>query len=61
MKAFIIYLKEVQSTIDAALECKHSARQHGLDAWMMEGFTPSRADQFIQEQNFRIVYKCKSQ
>ena len=50
MKAFIIYLKEVQSTIDSALECKRTAREYGLDAWLMEGFTPSRADQFIKEK-----------
>ena len=53
MKAFIIYLKEVQSTIDSALECKRTAREYGLDAWLMEGFTPSRADQFIKEQNLK--------
>ena len=53
MKAFIIYLREVQSTIDAALECKRTARQYGLDAWLMEGFTPSRADSFIKEQNLK--------
>ena len=53
MKAFIIYLKEVQSTIDSALECKRTAREYGLDAWLMEGFTPSRADQFIKEENLK--------
>ena len=53
MKAFIIYLKEVQSTIDSALECKRTAREYGLDAWLMEGFTPSKADQFIKEQNLQ--------
>jgi GR25 family glycosyltransferase involved in LPS biosynthesis len=53
MKAFIIYLKEVQSTVDSALECKRTAREHGLDAWMLEGFTPSRADKFIEEQNLK--------
>ena len=53
MKAFIIYIKEVQSTIDSALECKRTAREYGLDAWLMEGFTPSRADQFIKEQNLK--------
>ena len=53
MKAFIIYLKEVQSTIDSALECKRTAREYGLDAWLMEGVTPSRADQFIKEQNLK--------
>lgn len=53
MKAFIIYLKEVQSTIDSALECKHTCRQHGLDGWLMEGFTPSRADAFIKENNLK--------
>ena len=53
MKAFIIYLKEVQATIDAALECKQSARQHSIDAWMLEGYTPSRADQFIKEKNLK--------
>jgi len=53
MKAFIIYLKEIQSTVDSALECKHTARQHGLDAWMLEGFTPSRADEFIKENNLK--------
>ena len=53
MKAFIIYLKEVQSTIASALECKRTAREYGLDAWLMEGFTPSRADQFIKEQNLK--------
>ena len=67
MKAFIIYLKEVQSTVDSALECKLTARQHGLDAWLMEGFTPSRADKFIQEQNLKPylpgpkLYKIKWQ
>lgn len=67
MKAFIIYLKEVQSTIDSALECKRTARQHGLDAWMFEGFTPSRADKFIHEQNLKPydpgpkLYKIKWQ
>lgn len=67
MKAFIIYLKEVQSTIDSALECKRTARQHGLDAWMFEGFTPSRADKFINEQNLKPydpgpkLYKIKWQ
>jgi len=53
VKAFIIYLRELQSTIDSALECKRTARQHGLDAWMLEGFTPSRADQFIKENNLK--------
>ena len=53
MKAFIIYLKEIQSTVDSALECKHTARQHGLDAWMLEGFTPSRADEFIKENIYQ--------
>lgn len=53
MKAFIIYLKEVQSTVNAALECKQSAKEHGIDAWLMEGHTPSRADQFILENNFK--------
>ena len=53
MKAFIVYLKEVQSTIESALECKRTARLHGLDAWMLEGFTPSRADKFIKEQNLK--------
>lgn len=53
MKAFIIYLKEVQSTIDAALECKRTAKEHGIDAWMLEGFTPSRADKFIKENNLK--------
>ena len=56
MKAFIIYLKEVQSTIDSALECKRTAREYGLDAWLMEGFTPSRADQFIKEQNLKPYF-----
>ena len=54
MKAFIVYLKEVQSTVDSALECKRTAREHGLDAWMLEGFTPSRADKFI-EHDSRVV------
>ena len=53
MKAFIIYLREVQSTVDSALECKRTCREHGLDGWLMEGFTPSRADKFIQEQNLK--------
>jgi len=53
MKAFIIYLREVQSTIDAALECKRTARENGIDAWLMEGHTPSRADKFIKENNFK--------
>jgi len=53
MKAFIIYLKEVQSTVNAALECKQSAREHGIDAWLMEGHTPSRADQFLKENNIK--------
>lgn len=53
MKAFIIYLKEVQHTIDSALECKRTARLHGLDAWLMEGFTPSRADAFIKANNLK--------
>ena len=53
MKAFIIYLKEVQSTVDAALECKRTARAHGIDAWLLEGHTPSRADQFIRVNNFK--------
>ena len=53
MKAFIIYLKEVPSTIESALECKNTCREHGLDGWLMEGFTPSRADQFIKEQNLK--------
>ena len=53
MKAFIVNLKEVQSTIESALECKRTARLHGLDAWMLEGFTPSRADKFIKEQNLK--------
>jgi len=67
MKAFIIYLKEVQTTIDSALECKRTARQYGLDAWLMEGFTPSRADNFIKEQNLKPylpgpkLYKIKWQ
>ena len=67
MKAFIIYLKELQSTIDSALECKRTARQHGLDAWMLEGFTPSRADQFIKANNLQPylpgpkLYKIKWQ
>lgn len=52
MKAFIIYLKEVQSTVDAALECKRTAREYGIDAWLLAGHTPSRADQFIKENNF---------
>ena len=54
MKAFIIYLKEIQSTIDAALECKRTAREHGLDAWFFEGFTPSRADEFIKKENLKM-------
>ena len=53
MKAFIIYLKEVQATIDAALECKQSARQHSIDAWMLEGHTPSRADDFLKQNNIK--------
>lgn len=53
MKAFIIYLREVQSTIDAALECKRTARENGIDAWLIEGHTPSRADKFIQEKKFK--------
>lgn len=53
MKAFIIYLKEVQSTVDSALECKRTCREHGLDGWLMEGFTPSRADAFIKENNLK--------
>lgn len=53
MKAFIIYLKEVQSTVNAALECKRTCRENGLDGWLMEGFTPSRADKFIKENNFK--------
>ena len=53
MKAFIIYLKELQHTVDSALECKRTARQHGLDAWMLEGFTPSRADAFIKANNLK--------
>jgi len=53
MKAFIIYLKEVQSTVDSALECKHTCREHGLDGWLMEGFTPSRADAFIKKHNLK--------
>lgn len=53
MKAFIIYLREVQHTIDSALECKRTARLHGLDAWLMEGFTPSRADAFIKANNLQ--------
>jgi len=52
MKAFIIYLREIKSTHTAALECKRSAVEHGIDAWMLEGYTPSRADQFIKEKNF---------
>jgi len=67
MKAFIIYLKELQHTVDSALECKRTARQHGLDAWMLEGFTPSRADQFIKANNLQPylpgpkLYKIKWQ
>lgn len=53
MKAFIIYLREVQSTVDAALECKQTARDNGIDAWMLEGFTPSRADKFIQDNKIK--------
>ena len=53
MKAFIIYLKEVQSTVDSALECKRTCREHGLDGWLMEGFTPSRADAFIKANNLK--------
>ena len=53
MKAFIIYLKEVQSTVDSALECKQTCREQGLDGWLMEGFTPSRADAFIKENNLK--------
>jgi GR25 family glycosyltransferase involved in LPS biosynthesis len=53
MKAFIIYLKEVQSTVDAALECKRTAREYGIDAWLMEGYSPSRADQFIKQNNLK--------
>ena len=67
MKAFIIYLKEVQSTVDSALECKHTCREHGLDGWLMEGFTPSRADAFIKANNLKAylpgpkLYKIKWQ
>lgn len=53
MKAFIIYLKEVQSTVDAALNCKFSAIKYGLDAWFFEGFTPSRADEYIAKENLK--------
>ena len=67
MKAFIIYLKEVQSTVDSALECKQTCREHGLDGWLMEGFTPSRADAFIKANNLKPylpgpkLYKIKWQ
>lgn len=66
MKAFIIYLKEVPSTIDAALHCKFSARKYGLDAWFFEGFTPSRADDYIAKEKLKMyepgpkIFKIKN-
>ena len=53
MKAFVLFLKEVESTHQPAIEAMISAKAHGLDAEMFEGYTPSRADEYIQRENLR--------
>ena len=53
MKAFVLFLKEVESTHQPAIEAMISAKAHGLDAEMFEGYTPSRADEYIQRENLK--------
>ena len=53
MKAFVLFLKEVESTHQPAIEAMISAKAHGLDAEMFEGYTPSRADEYIKRENLK--------
>lgn len=53
MKAFVLFLKEVESTHQPAIEAMISAKAYGLDAEMFEGYTPSRADEYIQRENLK--------
>ena len=56
MKAFVLFLKEVESTHQPAIEAMISAKAHGLDAEMFEGYTPSRADEYIQRENLKPYF-----
>ena len=44
MKAFFLYLEEVESTHWSANNALQSAREYGLDAQAFKGYVPSRAD-----------------
>ena len=65
MKAFILFLKEVESTHNAAQQALTSAKSHGLDAELFEGYVPSRADEYIKRENLKAytpgpkLYKIK--
>ncbi len=53
MKAFILFLKEVESTHTLAQQALTSAKSHGLDAELFEGYVPSRADEYIKRENLK--------
>ena len=56
MKAFIIYLKELESTHAPAQRAKQSAEKYGLDVELFEGYTPSRADEYIKQEKLKPYY-----
>ena len=54
MKAFVLYLEEVEATHWPANHAVQSAREHGLDAEGFKGYTPSRADEYIKRENLKM-------
>ena len=54
MKAFVLYLEEVPATHWPANDAVQSAREHGLDAQVFKGYTPSRADEYIKRENLKM-------
>ena len=56
MKAFVLYLDEIESTHQPANNAVQSAREHGLDAEPFKGYVPSRADDYIQAENLKPYF-----
>lgn len=53
MKSYVIYLPEVESTVIASKTALNSAKKYGLDVELFEGFTPSKADEYIKKEKLK--------
>jgi len=54
MKSVVIYLPEIERTVKAAQTALESAKQFGLDVELFNGYTPSRADDYIKKENLKM-------